>query len=145
MNIEDMLTLIEAVKKHGIESFSYKNETEKIVIKKKTKQTVLASELEVLKDVQAYDNEEKEDIVSDIGSDKVVASPLVGTFYAAPSPESEPFVSVGVQVKKGQVLGIIEAMKLMNEIECEYDGVIEAVLVEDGLVVEYGQPLFRIR
>ena len=86
MNIEDMLTLIEAVKKHGIESFSYKNETEKIVIKKKPKQTVLASELEVLKDVQAYDNEEKEDIVSDIGSDKVVASPLVGTFYAAPSP-----------------------------------------------------------
>ena len=145
MNIEDMLTLIEAVKKHGIESFSYKNETEKIVIKKKPKQTVLASELEVLKDVQAYDNEEKEDIVSDIGSDKVVASPLVGTFYTAPSPESEPFVSVGVQVKKGQVLGIIEAMKLMNEIECEYDGVIEAVLVEDGSVVEYGQPLFRIR
>ncbi|WP_276980344.1 acetyl-CoA carboxylase biotin carboxyl carrier protein [Johnsonella ignava] len=145
MNIEDMLTLIEAVKKHEIESFSYKNETEKIVIKKKPKQTVLASELEVLKDVQAYDNEEKEDIVSDIGSDKVVASPLVGTFYAAPSPESEPFVSVGVQVKKGQVLGIIEAMKLMNEIECEYDGVIEAVLVEDGSVVEYGQPLFRIR
>ena len=145
MNIEDMLTLIEAVKKHGIESFSYKNETEKIVIKKKPKQTVLASELEVLKDVQAYDNEEKEDIVSDIGSDKVVASPLVGTFYAAPSPESEPFVRVGVQVKKGQVLGIIEAMKLMNEIECEYDGVIEAVLVEDGSVVEYGQPLFRIR
>lgn len=145
MNIEDMLTLIEAVKKHGIESFSYKNETEKIVIKKKPKQTVLASELEVLKDVQAYDNEEKEDIVSDIGSDKVVASPLVGTFYAAPSPESEPFVSVGVHVKKGQVLGIIEAMKLMNEIECEYDGVIEAVLVEDGSVVEYGQPLFRIR
>lgn len=95
--------------------------------------------------MQAYDNEEKEDIVSDIGSDKVVASPLVGTFYAAPSPESEPFVSVGVQVKKGQVLGIIEAMKLMNEIECEYDGVIEAVLVEDGSVVEYGQPLFRIR
>lgn len=145
MNIEDMLTLIEAVKKHGIESFSYKNETEKIVIKKKPKQTVLASELEVLKDVQAYDNEEKEDIISDIGSDKVVASPLVGTFYAAPSPESEPFVSVGVQVKKGQVLGIIEAMKLMNEIECEYEGVIEAVLVEDGSVVEYGQPLFRIR
>lgn len=145
MNIEDMLTLIEAVKKHGIESFSYKNETEKIVIKKKPKQTVLASELEVLKDVQAYDNEEKEDIISDIGSDKVVASPLVGTFYAAPSPESEPFVSVGIQVKKGQVLGIIEAMKLMNEIECEYDGVIEAVLVEDGSVVEYGQPLFRIR
>lgn len=81
----------------------------------------------------------------DIGSDKVVTSPLVGTFYRAPSPEAEPFVQVGDAVKKGQVLGIIEAMKLMNEIESEYDGVVEAILVENENVVEYGQPLFRIR
>lgn len=87
---------------------------------------------------------EKEEHV-DIGSDKVVTSPLVGTFYSAPSPEAEPFVQVGDTVKKGQVLGIIEAMKLMNEIESEYDGVVEAVLVENENVVEYGQPLFRIR
>ena len=72
-------------------------------------------------------------------------SPLVGTFYAAPSPDSEPFVKTGDTVKKGQVLGIIEAMKLMNEIESEYDGVIEAILVNDEEVVEYGQPLFRIK
>lgn len=78
-------------------------------------------------------------------SDKVVASPLVGTFYNASSPGAEPFVKAGDTVKKGQVLGIIEAMKLMNEIESEYDGVIEAVLVENEDVVEYGQPLFRIR
>lgn len=81
----------------------------------------------------------------DIGSDKVVTSPLVGTFYSAPSPEAEPFVRVGDSVKKGQVLGIIEAMKLMNEIESEYDGIVEAILVENENVVEYGQPLFRIR
>lgn len=81
----------------------------------------------------------------DIGSDKVVTSPLVGTFYSAPSPDAEPFVQVGDTVKKGQVLGIIEAMKLMNEIESEYDGVVEAILVENENVVEYGQPLFRIR
>ena len=80
-----------------------------------------------------------------IGSDKVVASPLVGTFYNAASPDSDAFVSVGDTVKKGQVLGIIEAMKLMNEIESEYDGVVEAVLVNNEEVVEYGQPLFRIR
>lgn len=82
---------------------------------------------------------------ADIGSDKVVTSPLVGTFYNASSPDAAPFVQAGDTVKKGQVLGIIEAMKLMNEIESEYDGVVEAVLVNNEEVVEYGQPLFRIK
>ena len=81
----------------------------------------------------------------DIGSDNVVVSPLVGTFYDASSPEAAPFAKVGDTVKKGQILGIIEAMKLMNEIESEFDGVVEAVLVKNEDVVEYGQPLFRIR
>ena len=76
--------------------------------------------------------------------DEVVTAPLVGTFYSAPSEDAEPFVKVGDPVKKGQVVGIVEAMKLMNEIECEYDGVVAAVLVENKQVVEYGQPLFRI-
>ena len=75
----------------------------------------------------------------------LVTSPLVGTFYSSASPEAEAFVKEGDTVKKGQVLGIIEAMKLMNEIESEYDGVVEAVLVNNEDVVEYGQPLFRIR
>lgn len=77
--------------------------------------------------------------------DKVVVSPLVGVFYKASSPEAEPFVKVGDRVSKGQVIGIIEAMKLMNEIESEYDGIVEAVLVDNEELVEYGQPLFRIR
>ncbi|MDO5349238.1 MAG: acetyl-CoA carboxylase biotin carboxyl carrier protein, partial [Lachnospiraceae bacterium] len=80
-----------------------------------------------------------------IASDQVVTSPLVGVFYSASSPDADPFVKVGDRVKKGQVLGIIEAMKLMNEIESEYDGVVEAILVKNEDVVEYGQPLFRIR
>lgn len=75
---------------------------------------------------------------------KLVTSPLVGTFYAADAPDKEPFVKVGDTVKKGQVLGIIEAMKLMNEIESEYDGVVKSVLVNNEEVVEYGQPLFCI-
>ena len=74
-----------------------------------------------------------------------VKAPLVGTFYLASSPDSEPFVSVGDTVKKGQILGIIEAMKLKNEIESEYDGVVESILVENEQMVEYGQPLFVIK
>ena len=70
---------------------------------------------------------------------------MVGVFYAASSPDAEPFVKVGDQVKKGQILGIIEAMKLMNEIESEYDGIVEAILVKNEDVVEFGQSLFRIR
>ena len=75
---------------------------------------------------------------------KTVKSPLVGTFYAAPSPEAETFVKKGDTVKKGQVLGIVEAMKLMNEIESEYDGVVEDILIGNEDTVEYGQPLFVI-
>jgi acetyl-CoA carboxylase biotin carboxyl carrier protein len=74
-----------------------------------------------------------------------VESPLVGTFYSASSPDAEPFVKKGDTVKKGQVLGIVEAMKLMNEIECEFDGVVADILVNNGDMVEYGQPLFIIK
>ncbi|MBI3592534.1 MAG: acetyl-CoA carboxylase biotin carboxyl carrier protein [Nitrospirae bacterium] len=73
-----------------------------------------------------------------------VTSPIVGTFYRSPSPEAEPFVEVGTKVKKGQVICIIEAMKLMNEIETEVDGVIVRMLVENGHPVEYGEPLFLV-
>ena len=74
----------------------------------------------------------------------IVKSPLVGTFYAAPSEDAEPFVKVGDTVKKGQTLAIVEAMKLMNDIEAEYDGTVLEILVENGATVEYGQPLFSI-
>lgn len=74
----------------------------------------------------------------------IVESPMVGTFYLASSPEAPPYVEVGGRVKKGQVVCIIEAMKLMNEIECEYEGVVAECLVENAQGVEFGQPLFRI-
>ncbi len=74
----------------------------------------------------------------------VVKSPIVGTFYATPAPDKEPFVKVGSQVKKGDVIFIIESMKLMNEITSDYDGVVAEFLVENGKAVDYGQPILRI-
>jgi acetyl-CoA carboxylase biotin carboxyl carrier protein len=73
-----------------------------------------------------------------------VKSPMVGTFYRSASPGAKPFVEVGDTVKKGQTICIIEAMKLMNEIEADHDGVVKAVLVENGQPVEYGEPLLII-
>lgn len=75
---------------------------------------------------------------------KTINSPLVGTFYAAPSEDAEPFVKVGDRVQKGQIIAIVEAMKLMNEIESEYDGVITEILVDNASGVEYGEALFVI-
>ena len=76
---------------------------------------------------------------------KEVLCPMVGTFYAAPSQDDDPFISVGDTVKTGQVIGIVEAMKLMNEIRSEYSGVVEEILVQNEQLVEYEQPLIRIR
>ena len=79
------------------------------------------------------------------GNVAYVTSPFVGTFYRAPSPDMSPFVDVGTRIKKGQVLCIVEAMKLMNEIESEIEGSIVQMLVENGQAVEYGEPLFKIK
>jgi acetyl-CoA carboxylase biotin carboxyl carrier protein len=78
------------------------------------------------------------------GNYRSITSPMVGTFYRSPAPDAAPYVDVGSVVKKGQTLCIIEAMKLMNEIEAELDGKIVAILVENGQPVEYGEELFRI-
>jgi acetyl-CoA carboxylase biotin carboxyl carrier protein len=74
-----------------------------------------------------------------------VNAPLIGTFYRASSPQSRPFVEVGSTVQTGSVLCIIEAMKLMNEIECEVGGTVDEVLVDNGRAVEFGEALFRVR
>ena len=78
-------------------------------------------------------------------SGNVVKSPIVGTFYAAASPEKPPFVTVGQQVKKGDVLMIIESMKLMNEVQSEFDGTVAEILVKNGEAVEFDQPIMVIK
>lgn len=90
---------------------------------------------------------EKETVAEQTASQKnvqVVTSPLVGTFYSAPAEDAENYVKIGDRVKKGQTLAIVEAMKLMNEIESDFDGVVTEILVENESPVEYGQPLFKI-
>lgn len=157
MEINDIIRLMQAVTENGLTSFKLEEGDIKLSIKRErelvavTGSAVVSAEAagvmmqprlsESAASGQVCQAAEK----GEIGSDKVVSSPLVGTFYDAASPDSDPFVKAGDTVKKGQTLGIIEAMKLMNEIECEYDGVVEAVLVNNEDVVEYGQPLFRIR
>ena len=84
----------------------------------------------------------KEDVVQE--SDNALTSPMVGTFYRSSSPEADPYVEVGSSVKKGDTLCIIEAMKLLNEIEADRDGTIKKILVENAQPVEFGEPLFII-
>jgi len=88
---------------------------------------------------------QNEETIEDKEEGNIVKSPMVGTFYMKPSPNSKPYVEVGQKVKKGDVLCIIEAMKLMNEIESEFDGEITEVLLKDGDMVEFGKPLFKIK
>ena len=116
----------------------------KISMKKQEKQVVVANNEQILQEIEMPEMIEKEtkEISKDEGN--IVKSPMVGTFYLKPSPTSSPYVEVGKKVKKGDILCIIEAMKLMNEIESEFDGEIKEILVKDGEPVEYGKPLFKI-
>ncbi len=137
MEYEQLIKLIETVSRSSLGSFQMEKDGLKISMEKPVQgqAAVQVSPSPVIR-------EEKEEALP---QGNVVKAPLVGTFYTSSSPEAEPFVKAGDTVKKGQVLGIIEAMKLMNEIESEYDGVVEEILVENESLVEYGQPLFVIR
>ncbi len=122
----------------------------KISLKNAGKELPHMQELELKQEIRQVETEEvskSDEKVSEKTEEKfqVVTSPMVGTFYAKPSPTADNFVEVGKKVKKGDVLCIIEAMKLMNEIESEYDGEIAEILVKDGDMVDYGKPLFRIK
>ena len=141
MQIEEIIKLIETVSKSDVDTLNYATDAEKIVIKKNTTKLV-AGEVQAVPVAQSvsFEASNTEEDVSAKGH--TITSPLVGTFYSSPSPDAPSFVNVGDRVKKGQVIGIIEAMKLMNELESDFDGVIKEILVKDETVVEFGQPLF---
>lgn len=139
MEFDKIVQLIHAVGEAGLSEFSFEEGALKISMRGGEKQ---GKTVEFLPKAVEIKEEIKEKPTAITG--KIVKSPLVGTFYAAPSPEAETFVKKGDTVKKGQVLGIVEAMKLMNEIESEYDGVVEDILIGNEDTVEYGQSLFVI-
>lgn len=98
----------------------------------------IKEEIEVEHEIKSVQNEKIET------EGHIVKSPMVGTFYIKPAPDASPYVEIGKEVKKGNVLCIVEAMKLMNEIESEFDGKIAEIYLKDGEAVEYGKPLFKI-
>lgn len=172
VTMDDVLTLIERVSDSNLTKFQFEDEDFAISMAsskkgKKIKKVELNRE-EIEKnqenrkaqpstDIEKTKKEQKEekDIetkenLSFSESDeknldtKLICSPLVGTFYVAKEEGAEPFVKVGDTIKKGQVIGIVEAMKLMNEVESEYDGIVSEILVENEEMVEYNQPLISI-
>lgn len=131
MDIEEIKEYIALFEKSGLTKFGLKKDTGEILL-----------EREALK---RYKKEEKvEEKVEEKEDGFFVSSPMVGTFYTSPSPGEKPFVSVGERVKKGDILCIIEAMKVLNEVKAEEDGIIREVLCKNGKPVEFGTVLFRM-
>lgn len=154
MEFENLLTLIKTVSDSELTDFDYEENGTRIRLKKK-KETVVVSGASSnvpvmgLENIQTVENAAAVNTANTQADNSepegmLIKSPLVGTFYVAPAEDADPFVSVGDQVKKGQTLAIVEAMKLMNEIESDFDGKVAEIYVENGQAVEYGQPLFRI-
>ena len=149
MEVKEIIELMKAMSENGMTGFELAEGDWKLTMKRE-KKVVAAAQTPVVMQVpgqgsmiQAADVTVMEQVSG--SSETVITCPLVGTFYSSPAPDAEDYVKVGDTVKKGQVIGIVEAMKLMNEIESEYDGIVEEILVKNEETVEYGQPLFRIR
>ena len=145
MEIENLIKLIETVSASELTGLKYEENGVKLHLTKKKEQVQVVAAAGVNMGTETAEAAKASASDSRKPEGKLIESPLVGTFYAAPAEDAAPFVSVGDTVKKGQTLAIIEAMKLMNEIESECDGTIVEILVENGQPVEYGQPLFRIK
>ena len=152
MDYEQIKKLIDDMGSANIDEFEIEfPEGMKISMKKNTeKEVVVANNIQEQTNTQAIPTiqvKNENNVVKEKYEEnyKVIKSPMVGTFYSKPSPDKDSFVKVGDSIKKGQVVCIVEAMKLMNEIESEFDGEIVEVCVNDGDVVEYGMPLFKIK
>lgn len=144
VEFDKILELINAVSKSNVSSFTLEEGNMKIVLERNNSSQITVNEKNLNNNFEVQSifdpSEEQEKILG-----KEIVSPLVGTFYSAPSPDSKPFVKVGDTVEKGQIIGVIEAMKLMNEIEADCSGIVKEILVENESIVEYGQKMFVIQ
>lgn len=140
MNLEKIEKLVKIIENSSMLDFSIQEGDVKIKMSRRGSQGAPAAPMAVsTKGVDsATDGLDSED-------EAYITSPIVGTFYSAPSPDAKAFVKVGDRVKAGQTVCILEAMKLMNEIESDFDCEIEAVLVSNEQKIEYGQPLFKVK
>ena len=151
-SIDQMQALMECVAKNRIGEFQYEEEGVKLRIKnwmmapaaQPAVQPPMPAPEMVVAQVQPEAQAALAAAEQPAQPGTVVTSPLVGTYYASSSPDSDPFVTVGQHVKKGDVLFIIESMKVMNEVPADTDGVVAAILVDNGAAVEYGQPILRL-
>ncbi len=145
MEAEQLTQLIKIISASNLTEFQYEEENMKLIIKKEGTTQIAEP---ILENKGGPKKEDRSDVSADVGEDNlegnVVVSPLVGTFYSVPAEDAMPFVQVGEVVRKGQTIAIVEAMKLMNDIECEFDGTVKEIFVKNGQTVEYGQPLFLI-
>lgn len=148
MNYEDIKKLIEDMGESKIDALDIEF-PEGMKISMKKNQTVVKEVTEKPEKIpNVIINQEQNTVKKEIQAEenyKIVKSPMVGTFYASSSPKEDSFVKVGDMVKKGQVLCIVEAMKLMNEIESEFDGEIVEICVKNEEMIEFGTPLFKIK
>ena len=146
-NFDEIKEILDLMDERGLEEFELERDGFRVKLRKQST-AMPSSKSEVVVAKSAADVS-----VEGVGSSEIpvddglvrVESPIVGTFYRAPEPESDPFVKVGSQVQKGEVLCIIEAMKLMNEIDADQDGEIVKIFVENGQAVEYGEVLFAMK
>ena len=155
MDLKLVKKLLDLISESEVDEVAIEEGEFKIKIKKNSAQPAQALQYQLPPQPQQQPNPQPaaatqpaQEKTADKSSDadgEVVKSPIVGTFYEAPSPDSDPFVSVGDIVKQGDTLCIIEAMKIMNEIEAEFSGTVQKILVSDASPVEFDQPLFIIK
>ena len=159
---DDLDRLIEKISSSDIQEFSLEGEDFKLEIKRNlfdrnhsnnnsltnnsSEKLITATQLATTENVSSKSSSEVSQVAPPGRSDLVdITSPMVGTFYRAAAPGDDPFVELGIKVNVGQTICILEAMKLMNEIESEFNGEIEEILVENGTPVEFGQVLMRVK
>lgn len=143
LNMETVEKLLEKLNEHGASRIKIKNDEFEITVENRQPAAAGVVYTEPSNSAEATSVKSMEKAPQEVKG-SVVKSPLIGTFYTSPSPQSPPFVTVGQKVSKGEVLFIVESMKLMNEIKSDYDGVVKEVLVQNGDSVDYNQPVMRI-